>query len=65
MAKLILDPEKCQGHGRCTLICPELFSTDPNGFAFVASSTVPDDLHWAAQHAIRSCPERAIELIDE
>jgi ferredoxin len=62
-----IDAEMCQGHGRCAVVCPELFDTDDSGYGFVRPE-VPDaltaDLVSLARQAVLNCPERAITLIE-
>jgi ferredoxin len=62
-----IDVEMCQGHGRCAVVCPELFDIDDSGYGFVRTE-VPDaftaDLVSRARQAVLNCPERAITLIE-
>lgn len=60
--RVSVDPELCQGHARCWDICPEVFSLDEEGHAFVADAEVPADLVSKAQEAVDNCPERAISV---
>jgi ferredoxin len=64
--KLHIDPAKCQGHGRCYDLAPELFGEDDEGFGQVLDSGLVGaaDEH-GARLAVANCPERAIELIEE
>jgi ferredoxin len=62
--KIVVDVERCQGHGRCYDIAPEVFSADGEGHAVILA---PDgDIAGAdeaqAARAVRSCPERALSL---
>ena len=55
--------EKCQGHGRCYGLAPELFDTDDEGYAvLLVDGDVPTELEGAAQLAADNCPEFAIEV---
>jgi ferredoxin len=61
-----IDSEKCQGHGRCYDLAPELFGDDDEGFGQVlGDGTVTPDNDRQARLAVANCPERAIELIEE
>ena len=61
--RLRVDPEKCQGHNRCSLIAPDLFDLDTFGHAREAGGgAVPPDRVAAARLAQRNCPEYAIRL---
>jgi ferredoxin len=59
--RLIVDPTKCQGYGKCTEICPEVFVQDEWGFATAQSpGDIAPDLEASALKALKACPERAI-----
>jgi ferredoxin len=61
-----VDREKCQGHGRCYAITPELFDADDYGNGHeIGDGTVPAGLEEQARLAVDNCPEYAIEVIDE
>jgi ferredoxin len=57
-----VDNEICQGHARCWDLCPEVFSLDEQGHAFVATMEIPEALVPKVQRAVDSCPERAIQM---
>ena len=60
--RVSVDAELCQGHARCWDICPEVFSLDDDGHAFVAVDDVPTSLEARVREAVNLCPERAITL---
>ena len=60
--KAAVDAERCQGHARCWDICPEVFSLDDEGHAFVALEDVPLEFEAKALEASNNCPERAITV---
>jgi len=58
-----IDPERCQGHGRCYDLAPELFGDDDEGYGQVlGDGAVPPALAGKARLAASNCPERAIDL---
>jgi len=64
--KLQIDSERCQGHGRCYDLAPELFGDDDEGYGLVlGDGTVPPGNEQDARRAVANCPERAIELVEE
>lgn len=64
--KLRIDTERCQGHGRCYDLAPDLFGEDEEGFGQVAGDgTVPPGRDHQARLAVANCPERAIEMVQE
>jgi ferredoxin len=61
--RIVFDREKCQGHGRCYALAPDLFDADDEGYA-VALETgdlTPEQLE-SAQLAADNCPEYAISI---
>jgi len=63
--KILVDHEKCQGHGRCYDLAPELFASDDDGYVeLLVTGDVPPDLEGKARTAVNNCPERALSLTD-
>ena len=61
--RLILDSDKCQGHGRCYGLAPALFDTDDEGYAVLkVTDEVPAELEDDARIAADNCPEYAITV---
>jgi ferredoxin len=61
-----VDGDKCQGHGRCYALAPELFESDDFGNAVVVGNgVVPEGLEDRARLAVDNCPEYAIEIVDD
>jgi ferredoxin len=64
--KLLINPELCQGHGRCYDLAPDLFGDDDEGFGMVlADGFVPPEKDREVPLAVANCPERAIALVEE
>jgi ferredoxin len=64
--KLQINPELCQGHGRCYDLAPGLFGADEEGYGQVlGDGIVPQDAEHDASLAELNCPEQAIELLEE
>lgn len=63
--RISLDPETCQGHGRCYALSPDLFDSDDDGYAvLLVDGEVPAGLEDAARLAADNCPEYAITVED-
>lgn len=63
--KVQIDPARCQGHGRCYDLAPEVFGEDDEGYGTVlGDGLVPLDLRQDAKRAAVNCPEHAV-LIEE
>jgi ferredoxin len=61
--KVRVDPERCEGHGRCYALAPELFEPDDVGNSqVVGSGTVAAEMEHKARMAVANCPERAITI---
>lgn len=60
--RVLVQAERCQGHGRCFIECPQVFGSDAEGFATVAIAEPGAELTSAVRRAADSCPERAISI---
>lgn len=61
--RIHIDDTRCQGHGRCYALAPELVEPDEigNGRA-IGDGAVPTELEDRARKAEANCPERAVIL---
>jgi ferredoxin len=58
-----VNPDRCQGHAMCALVCPEIFQlNDDDGHATAVSGSVPKNFEDKILQAQSSCPEQAIEV---
>ena len=61
--KVWIDPDKCQGHGRCYDLAPEVFTDDEEGYGqVIGDGTVPAEYEAQARLAVKNCPESAIAI---
>lgn len=60
--KISIDRIRCDGHGLCAEILPELIRLDDWGYPIVAPDPVPDHLMPLAERAVADCPVLAIAL---
>ena len=64
--KLLIDADRCQGHGRCYDLAPDLFGEDGDGYGVVlGDGRVPPGREEDARLAEANCPEAAVELVEE
>jgi ferredoxin len=64
--KVQISSERCQGHGRCYDLVPDLFGEDDEGYSrLLGDGTVPPGKEREARLAESNCPERAIEVLEE
>jgi len=60
---VVIDAQKCQGHGRCFTLAPAIFTYDELGNGLVVGDGVVSGESLAlAQLAQANCPEHAIEI---
>jgi ferredoxin len=58
-----VDEERCEGHGRCYAVAPELFVPDDLGNGReIGDGLVPPNLQSKARSAVANCPEQAITI---
>jgi ferredoxin len=61
--RISIDPERCEGHGRCWENAPRLVEDDEAGRGLVrGDGIVTPELEEQARAAVRACPERAVVL---
>lgn len=62
MTTLKIDRIRCDGHGLCAELLPELISLDDWGYPIVREGTVPAELLSHARRAVDACPVLALRL---
>jgi ferredoxin len=64
--RVIVDVNRCQGHGRCYDLAPDVFEPDARGHADVTvPGELPAVLEPEARVGVRNCPESALWFITE
>jgi ferredoxin len=64
--RLQIDTGRCQGHGRCYDLAPDLFGEDADGYGqMLGDGRVPPGRADDARLAVANCPESAIALLGE
>lgn len=63
-SRLVVDFERCTGHGRCYTESPELLTYDEEGFVSVrhADLTIAPERMAEAEAAVSACPEQAMTI---
>jgi ferredoxin len=59
---LMVDWSRCEGHGLCAHLVPELIHLDKQGFPVFMSIPVPPWLEKEAAHAVDMCPALALRM---
>jgi len=62
-AHLAVDWTRCQGHGLCAHLVPELIQLDRSGYPEFLDMPVPPWLAGAADQAVAKCPSLALRLV--
>lgn len=62
--RLSVDWTRCEGHGLCASLVPDLINLDVNGFPVLSDIGVPSWLRRDAQHAVEMCPAMALRTKD-
>ena len=62
--KLALDWSRCDGHGLCSAVAPEIIRLDANGFPAFPQTPLPPWLENGARKAVNVCPALALRLTD-
>ena len=64
MLRVQIDPELCQGHGRCYDLAPDVFGEDEDGYSVLLcdGGRVPAELEDDARLAVANCPEEALSV---
>jgi len=61
-----VDEARCQGHGRCYDLAPDLFEADDIGNSHEKNDgVVPSGQEDLARRAVLNCPERAITIAED
>ena len=64
--RIRIDFDRCSGPGRCYDVAPALFTDDERGYGQVkGEGTVTPETEEQARSAVLSCPERAVELLED
>ena len=62
--RIVLDTERCTGHGRCYAVGAPFYEADDDGYCSPPPEHVPAELEEAALRGARNCPERALTVLD-
>ena len=65
--KVHVDQAKCQGHGRCYALAPEVYDADDEGHCVLLfpDADVPAEHEAKARLGAANCPERALTVVED
>lgn len=62
--RLVMDPIRCEAHGLCAELLPEMIDLDDWGYPIVSREPVPVGLERHARRAVGACPTLALLMVD-
>lgn len=65
--KITVHGDRCTGHGRCYALAPDFLDYDDEGYVTIRDQIVdvPADQVAAARNAAKTCPEQALDLLED
>jgi ferredoxin len=61
--RVSVDQKKCEGHGECVLVAPDVFEVDDAALVARVLQAEPDEaMRHAVEEAEMMCPMRAIQV---
>jgi len=61
--QLAIDRIKCDGHGLCAELLPEMIRLDDWGYPIITPGAIPSHLREHAERAVDECPVVALRLM--
>lgn len=62
--RVIVDENRCEGHGQCQDTAPDVFELNDEGVSVVLLDPIPDALRQQAEAGVRVCPMAALSTSD-
>jgi len=63
--KVRIDPDRCEGHGKCAIAAPAVFELRDDDLSHVLVDDIAESERENVKNAVRLCPRQAIEIIQE
>ena len=63
--KVVVDWDLCEGNAYCVKAAPTMFRVDANDKLEVLIESPPEELRARAERAARTCPKRAISIVED
>jgi len=64
MAHFELDRNRCEGHGMCVSVAPDVFELTDDGELQILDTAAAVDHVAQARTAADACPVRALQIVD-
>ena len=62
MTRILVDFDRCEGHGLCEQTAPEVFRLDDEGVLHLTGDEVSPNQESAVSAAVRVCPVAALKV---
>jgi len=62
MVRIVVDRDRCEGHGLCEQTALEIYRIDDDGELEILVDDVPPSLHTKAEAGARVCPVAALRV---
>ena len=61
--RILADTDRCEGHGLCADVAPEVYDLDDDAVVVVRQPEVPPELERKAEAGARACPVAALKTV--
>ncbi|EME22621.1 ferredoxin [Rhodococcus triatomae] len=61
--RIIADLDRCEGHGLCEEVAPDMYELDENAMVVIVHPDVPESLERPAEAGARVCPVAALKVM--
>jgi NADH:ubiquinone oxidoreductase subunit F (NADH-binding)/ferredoxin len=65
VSRLTIDWSRCEGHGVCAFVAPEIVHLDRHGYPIVLNTPMPGWVERDARRAVAMCPALALRLVTQ
>lgn len=63
--RVVLDEDRCDGHGVCVTVCPDVFGFDDDSDVVRVRVPEPDPSNRAGvEQAVEGCPKGALTVVN-
>jgi ferredoxin len=62
--KILVDTDRCTGHGVCESLVPEVFEVGDDGVVHLLTEDFSEDQRIDLESAVAECPTQALRLED-
>mgnify|MGYP000337762033 CR=1 FL=1 len=61
--KIVAEVDRCEGHGLCEEVAPDMYELDDDAVVVVLHPDVPEALEKSAEAGARVCPVAALKVV--